>query len=115
MRFTKIAQKLPAAGFGFGAIAWATSTELNYALAPKVCVIHWPLVPVAAAILALIALGGAGTSGIALWSDRHLPRKAVQGGVSHKMVASIGVLAGLLFAAIIVMQGLANFFLSGCE
>jgi hypothetical protein len=35
--------------------------------------------------------------------------------VPHKLLAGIGILAGTLFIIIILLQGLASFFLSGCE
>jgi len=116
MRFKQLAEKLPAAGFGLGSLAWLASTEFNYALAPKQCVMHWPLVPLLALLLALVGAVGIWLSAIAWRKDRPLPspdRPAA--GVPTKLLAGIGVLAGALFTAIIVMQGIAGFFLSGCE
>jgi hypothetical protein len=116
MRLSDVAERLPAAGFGFGALAWGTSTELNYALVPKVCVTHWPLIPATAFVLALIAVFGFALSIMAWRKDRPLPspdRPAA--GVPHKLLAGIGILAGALFITIILLQGLASFFLSGCE
>jgi hypothetical protein len=116
MRFGDIAQKLPAAGFGFGALAWAVSTELNYALVPKVCITHWPLIPLAALLLALIGAFGLVLSVEAWRQDRSLPSPdGSAAGVPHKLLAGIGILAGLLFTTVILLQGLASFFLSGCE
>jgi hypothetical protein len=36
-------------------------------------------------------------------------------GAPHEQLALIGILYGSLFAVIILMQGLASFFLTGCE
>jgi hypothetical protein len=116
MQLKAIADKLPAAGFGIGAIAWATSTELNYALVPKVCVTHWPLIPFAAVALAVLAAFGLVLSAMAWRKDRPLPSpERPEAGVPHKLLAGIGILAGVLFTIIIIMQGLASLFLSGCE
>ena len=116
MRVEDIADKLPAAGLAAGALAWATSTELNYALAPTVCIVRWPLIPVAAALLALIALAGIYLSAVAWRRDRAHPSTAPsEGGVQHKLLAGIGIGSGVLFTIIIILQGSANLFLSGCE
>ena len=116
MRLADIAEKLPAAGFGLGALAWGTSTELNYALVPKICATHWPLIPIAALVLALLAAFGLALSAMALRRDRPQPSPdAPEGGVPHKLLAGIGVLAGTLFLAAIILQGVASLFLSGCE
>ena len=116
MTLAEIAGKLPAAGFGLGALAWGTSTELNYALVPKVCGSHWPLIPLAAAILALIAALGFALSVMAWRQDRSLPSPdRPEAGVPHKLLAGIGALSGALFTTIILMQGVAALFLSGCE
>ena len=116
MTIDQLADRLPAAGFIAGAIAWGISTELNYALAPKVCATHWPLVPAAALVLMLVGAGGAALSVRAWRKEQASPSPSrPEGGVSRKLLAGIGVLAGLLFTLIIAMQGLAAFFLSGCE
>ena len=38
-----------------------------------------------------------------------------EAGVPHKLLAGIGALSGALFSTVIVMQGVAALFLSGCE
>lgn len=116
MQLKDIADKLPAAGFGLGAIAWGASTELNYALVPKVCATHWPMVPIAALVLALLGVFGFALSVMAWREDRPLPSPdRPDAGVPHKLLAGIGVLAGALFTTVVVMQGVASLFLSGCE
>jgi hypothetical protein len=116
MKLEEIADRLPAFGFGLGAIAWGASTQLNYALVPKNCLSHWPMIPIFAAMLALIAAGGAAVSAVALYRRRAQPSPDIpQGGVPHKLLASIGLLAGALFTVVILLQGVAGLFLSGCE
>jgi hypothetical protein len=116
MTLREIASKLPAVGYGLGALAWGTSTELNYALVPRVCGSHWPLIPLLAVVLALIAASGFALSVMAWRQDRPLPSPdRPEAGAPHKLLAGIGVLSGALFTTVIVMQGVAALFLSGCE
>jgi len=116
MRFAEIANRLPAFGFGLGAIAWGASTQLNYALAPWNCLVRWPMVTVFAWLLALVAAAGVAVSLLALRHKREEPSPDIpKGGVPHKLLAFIGVLAGLLFTVVIVLQGVAGLFLTGCE
>lgn len=106
----------PSAGLILGALAWATSTQLNYALVPWVCTSRIPVIPAIAAVLAVIALIGV------FLSLRAYRRQATtfqsetpKAGAPHELLALIGILSGSLFAVIILMQGLASFFLTGCE
>lgn len=116
MKLGELAYRLPAAGLALGGLAWAASTEVNYALAPAACSLHWPLPGLVALILVVLGLAGVAVSALAWLSDRpqHSP-DAAEGGVPHKLMAQIGVLAGVLFTVVILMQGLANLFLTGCE
>jgi hypothetical protein len=106
----------PSAGLILGAFAWATSTQLNYALVPWVCTSHVPAIPVIAIVLAAIAIVGVLLS---LHAYRQLTTtfqsETPQAGAPHELLALIGMLSGSLFAVIILMQGLASFFLTGCE
>ncbi|HVX81621.1 MAG TPA: hypothetical protein VHB23_09590 [Devosiaceae bacterium] len=116
MRPSDIPGKLPGAGLGLGALAWGASTELNYALAPRQCLTPWPMIPIFALILALIAAAGIWVSVEAWRQHRPLPSPdRPEAGVPEKLLAGIGVLAGVLFAVIILLQGTAGFFLNGCE
>jgi hypothetical protein len=116
MKLSAIANRLPAAGFGLGAIAWGVSTQLNYALAPKVCLTHWPLVPVVSLLLALIGVAGLALSLAAWRADASGPSvNAPTGGRPHKLLAAIGVMAGALFTLIILLHGVAGLILGGCE
>jgi hypothetical protein len=104
------------AGLWIGALAWATSTQLNYSLVPWVCSSGVRITPWTAAALAVIALAGAGVSAFSFRHRRErLKTQTPMAGTPHEMLAVIGMAAGLLFALIIVMQGTAGFFLTGCE
>ena len=110
-------RRVPASiGLWVGALAWATSTQLNYSLVPWTCASGVRLTPWIAAVLALLSLWGAWLS----W--RSLSRSGLEvqtedpaAGTPFDMLAAIGAGAGVLFAAVIVMQGVAAFFLTGCE
>jgi hypothetical protein len=104
------------AGIWIGAFAWATSTQLNYSLVSWVCASGVRLTPITAGLLALLALVGAGVSGLAFRSrPSRLETQTPQAGTPHAMLAVLGMGIGLLFALIIIMQGAAGFFLTGCE
>jgi hypothetical protein len=104
------------AGLWIGALAWATSTQLNYALVPWVCSTGNRITPWIAAALAIVALVGVGVSWSAfMHRRRHLLSARPTAGTPHGMLAVIGMGAGTLFALIIVMQGVAGLFLTGCE
>src|SRR3569623_620794 len=104
------------AGIWIGAIAWATSTQLNYSLVPWVCSSGARITPWTAAALALIALLGASWSGYAFRHRRErIETERPQAGTPHEMLAVLGMTIGLLFALIIIMQGLAGLFITGCE
>ena len=111
-----IAKSTSSTGLWVGALAWATSTQLNYSLVPWVCTTGIRITPWTAAGLAIVTLVGVAVSANA-FRHRQGPLKTAtpKGGTPHDMLAIIGVGAGTLFALIIVMQGLAGLFLTGCE
>jgi hypothetical protein len=104
------------AGLALGPTAWAISTQANYALAAWVCAHRLQVVPLLAAGLALVSCGGALLSWRA-WRHAGGPQQQAlgSGGGPHHFVAGLGVLAGLLFALIILAQGAAGLLLDGCE
>ena len=104
------------AGLWIGAFAWAVSTQLNYALVPWICAGGARVIPAIAALLVIVCLGGAWLSGIAFHGRAgRLETNSPAAGTPHQMLAVIGILAGMLFAVIIALQGTASFFLTGCE
>jgi hypothetical protein len=104
------------AGIWIGALAWAASTQLNYSLVPWVCFSGIRITPWTAAVLALISLLGAALSGYAFRHRRErLETERPHAGTPHEMLAVLGMAIGVLFALVIIMQGLAGLFLTGCE
>jgi hypothetical protein len=103
-------------GIWIGAVAWATSTQLNYSLVPWVCASGVRPTPWIAVALAMIALGGALLSWLAFGSRAtRIGTETPEAGTPFEMLSIVGVGAGILFAVIIVMQGAASLFLTGCE
>lgn len=112
----RLARWSSSTGLWVGALAWAVSTQLNYALVPWVCASGVRLIPWTAGGLALLAIVGAALSALAFRSrSERLETQTPAAGTPHEMMAVIGMAAGVLFALIIVMQGTASFFLTGCE
>ena len=91
-----------------GSLAWAVSTQLNYALVPWQCGNQAYPIPWVALVLALTAVAGAAVSLRAWWNAG-----AGRGGI--KLAAGVATLAGLLFAAVILLQGMAALVFTGCE
>ncbi|MGX9179859.1 hypothetical protein [Mesorhizobium sp. BHbdii] len=96
-----------------GPLAWAVSTQLNYALVPWQCKHQVPVVLPVALLLALLSLLGGALS----WRAKR------QGGAAFKpertrsterFVADLSMLAALLFALVIIMQGSAALILDEC-
>jgi len=103
------------AGLALGPLCWALSTQINYSLVPWTCQRGWNVLPVIAAVLALISLAGALSSWLA-WRrhderEVHLPE---HDGHPRYLVSGIGVGAGLLFGLVIALQGAAALILDPC-
>jgi hypothetical protein len=96
-----------------GPLAWAVSTQLNYALVDWQCRTRIPVIPVAALLLALFALAGGAVSWQA-WREGGGAAAARQEGDTELFMAILGMLAAALFALIVIMQGVASFILDGC-
>ncbi|PRH89066.1 hypothetical protein C5L14_00255 [Labrys okinawensis] len=96
-----------------GPLAWATSTQLNYALVPWQCDHRVAVVLPVALLLALISLLGGASS----WWAKRRSGAGLQSGrkrSTENFIADLGILAALLFALVIVMQGSASLVLDGC-
>jgi hypothetical protein len=111
-----LATQWPAAGLFAGPIAWATSTQLNYALTAWFCAGHTTF------LLALgIGLAAVSIFGALISSAFHNPLRArpetrrSEGGEPRNWLATVGFYTGVLFALIILTQAAAGFFLTGCE
>ena len=103
------------AGLALGPTCWAISTQINYALVPWACGRRVDIVPIIAAVLAVISLGGAVWSWLA-WSRYEGPglRIPEQDGHPGDLLSGIGVASGVLFALVIAMQGIAGLILDPC-
>jgi hypothetical protein len=107
--------RLSWAGLLSGPLAWALSTQINYALAPWQCASRSFPVPWIALGLAVFALAG----GVLSWRAARaaseaapdLPRNAA----TEHFIASIGSLTAILFALVILLQGFAGLIFDGCE
>jgi hypothetical protein len=105
----------PWAGLAAGPACWAINTQLNYALVPWFCGRGLNVVPVIAAVLIAVSLAGAVWSWLA-WSRYEGPSLQLpeQDGHPGSLLAGLGVAAGVLFALVIVMQGVAGLILGPC-
>jgi hypothetical protein len=98
-----------------GPAAWAIDTQLNYALLDWSCGKGWNPSPAIAAVLAAISLAAAAFSFLA-WRRHEGPGMPIpeQDGHPRHLLAGIGVAAGVLFALVILVQGLAGLLLEPC-
>jgi hypothetical protein len=104
------------AGLAVGPAAWAISTQGNYSLASLVCGRSLSPVPPVALILLVLALAGAMLS----WRAFHVSGAGrgllfEESGQPHAFRALLSALIAVLFAAVILMQGVAGLILTGCE
>jgi hypothetical protein len=106
----------PWIGLFAGPIAWLISTNLNYTFAAAAC--GWATM--ATALPVAVVLAGISVVGfaLALWSWRRAPRgepvDAPESQLPRKFLAGAGIISGLLFAAVILLQGAATLFIAGC-
>lgn len=100
------------AGLLAGPLAWGISTQLNYALADWQCRYQWSVVPLAAALLVLIAVAGAMLSWRA-WRHGGASFKPLRRD-TERFVAMLGVLTAALFALVVAVQGAASLILDTC-
>jgi hypothetical protein len=103
------------AGLALGPAAWAIDTQLNYSMLGWSCGKGWNPVPVIAAVLAAISLAGAASS-FAAWRRHDGPGMPIpeQDGHPRHLLSGIGVAAGVLFAIVIALQGIAGVLLEPC-
>ena len=95
-------------GLVSGPAASAISTQTNYALVLWQCSEHAHSISWIAFALVLTALAG-GFLSLHTWRNA----ESDEGGL--RLAAAIGTLAGFLFAAVIVLQGMAALIFTGCE
>jgi hypothetical protein len=102
------------AGLVAGPGAWAASTQLNYALADWSCRHEPRLIPVAALVLALVALAGAFLSARAWRASGADQSRLESDGAPHRFLAGVSLMLAVLFAIVIMTQGTAALLLDGC-
>jgi len=105
----------PWAGLAAGPACWAISTQLNYALVQWFCERGLNIAPIIAGVLVAVSLAGAVWSWLA-WSRYEGPGLQIpeQDGHPGYLLSGLGVASGVLFALVILMQGLAGFILDPC-
>lgn len=96
-----------------GPLAWAISTQLNYALVDWQCRNKVPVIPLAALLLALFALAGGALSWQA-WRESGGGVETRREGDTERFTAMLGMLAAALFALVVIMQGMASLILDEC-
>jgi len=102
------------AGLVSGPLSWVISTQANYALVELQCANGMGLTHWVAFAAALIAALGACLS-LPAWLSAEKPPAPPHRLQTRRFVAAIGFGAGLLFALITVMQGVAAVIFTGCE
>ena len=104
------------AGLAVGPAAWAISTQGNYSIVAWACGRALSPVPPLALGLTLVALLGAALSWRA-WQVSGAGHEvlAQQDGRPNAFLALTSALLAVLFAGVIVMQGVAGLILTGCE
>lgn len=94
------------AGLSVGALMWAANTQLGE-------ILPYPQCHTGTALLALVSLAmGLLSIAAALMSWRS--RKPAEAAVDT-FLARLGIMAGLLFALAIALQGAASLVFTGCE
>lgn len=98
-----------------GPVAWMISTQLNYSLAASLCGPANLWIMCITLGLALISLLGS----LVCWRQwREQPSvlrvEDSETSIPGKFTAGLGILLGLLFATVILLQGSAGLFISGC-
>lgn len=110
MRAQRLRQGWPSAGLFIGAVAWFVNQQSLYALVPWICAHPLPLLPALALAFAGVSLVGGALS----WRAYSAPHPCAEALRTHRFVAAVGMLAAGLFAAAIVLQGLATLIIDAC-
>ena len=95
-------QALLGTGLVLAPLAWFTSLEANFALAPFVCAGHGKSLLL---LVSATALGLTVASGLLAWTQRSF----------HRRLAISGAVVSALFGIVIVAQAIPNAMLGGCE
>ncbi len=109
------ARSLSWAGLASGPLAWALSTQVNYALVPWACArgVTGLVVPLAAASFILLAASGGLLSWRALRATPAEQREV--GGHPHHFLGALGAGLAALFCLVIALHASGTLFFDGCE
>lgn len=109
-------KRAPLIGLLLGAAAWAIGTQLGYSFVSMNCDLAAGVVPLIAAICLAMAIIGGAASLPAWHADEQETIQAVGGDARpRRFFAVISVLAALVFALAILLQGIASLIVSGCQ
>lgn len=111
---TPAAPRFAWAGIAIGPAAWALNQGANYVLVPWTCANKLDPIPWVAAAFAVLALLGAYLSWRTADPEREAEPAPHAGGRPYQLLARIGMGAAVLFAAIILLQGLASLLIDSC-
>lgn len=101
------------AGLLAGPSAWAVSTQFNYAVVEWQCRSQLPVIPFAAVVLIGLALAG-GALSLRAWRRGGASFKPERTLDTERFISLLGILASVLFSAVILMQGTASLILDWC-
>jgi hypothetical protein len=116
MKHVNLTYGAPWSGLVAGPLSWMLNTQVNYSLVEWFCSAGWNLVPAIAAVFTLTSLAGGAISWF-VWPhhERAGMRISEQDGHPHQLVRGISVAAGLLFALVIALQGVAGLIVGTCQ
>jgi hypothetical protein len=113
MKHVSLTQGALWSGLALGPLSWMLNTQLNYSLIEWFCAAGWNPVPAIAAVFTVTSLVGSAISWLA-WSRAGM-RIPEQDGQPHRLVRGISVAAGVLFAIVIALQGVAGLIVGACQ
>jgi hypothetical protein len=100
------------AGFFMAPAAWALHQQVGYIVAPAFCKNSQIVIPVLTLAAVIVMLVG----GFISWRSFHArPFGESEFAPTRRFVAALSLLFTALFLFAILMQGVAAFFLNGCE
>jgi hypothetical protein len=116
MKHLSLVHGAPWSGLIFGAGSWLLDTQINYALVEWSCAAGTNPVPMIAVFFTVTSLAGAAISWRA-WPRFEGPglRIPEQDGHPHYLICGVGVAAGVLFAIVIALQGIAGLIVGACQ
>jgi hypothetical protein len=107
---------LSIAGAAFaGPAAWFLATCVNYFFAAAMCAGGGRIAIAATSVVLIFLSLAAAALSFRFW--RSIPGQSLEESTSHfprRMLAGVGVLCGILFASVIVLQGSATVFMASC-